>query len=397
MLGQSVLFSTPLLPFLSAVASFVIFSWLFLATRDHVNSWIGRSRGRATLFSILSVGLIPIIVGAWSDIIDVSAMLQGNWNQENTIGLSAILFLIGFYCYLHGCGFYSKYKLQEELDHEKRRLEEERDEEKRRFDAEIAAVRQQLKDREEHWNKRCDELECQNKFLLSLQNCFLEVMALREASINSNLSNGVPKLADLLCPSWQLERYVDAVRSSYQSIKSSPYPVRALLLKVSGDPPQRLEPVYSFDGGSRKWFDVASLGNADALDFKNEKYNLAVNAAHSERIWIVEDATAAAADGMHPFNYYGDEYKRMRQKENIKSVAAIPFWNNDKSVKYVLVLDSKDRDFFVEKHSWKAEKVQKELGVRAGILEAFAKCMNGGPGPGSISTNVAGSEQAPPS
>jgi len=237
---------------------------------------------------MLNVVLIPVIVGGWSDVIDISEMLRGHWEVSGIVGASFIIFLIGLYLYLHGCAFYIQYKQQEESQDAERK--------------------------KEHFESEKEELICQRDFLLRLLSFFREVVGNRLESISTVLNSGAPSMQQILEPAWQVDRYVDAIRMAYMPLFNAESSLRVVLLKIDAD---RLEPVYSYDGTRRRWFDISKSDNAEAFRHSNVMNNLAVNAAKTGTILIIED-TSKAAEQSQPFRFYGNEEKRARQQAKIR-------------------------------------------------------------------------------
>jgi hypothetical protein len=311
--------------------------WLYYRSRQFWRKALDASRGARFLYVTIAVVILPLILGGWSDIVDVSEVLQGKVTVANAVPLSVLAVLLVTYLYLHGCWF----------------------------------------DREEHGlvtraNEigRIAELDCQKNYLVRLLENFRACIGRYAARLSQVLDTEAStepiskRIPDDLSTD-NIRMIVESIRQTYRSIETVPkdYGLKALLLESRDGFLVHRE---SFDG--TKW----DCYKADCDAHREQYFNIAkpncsvaVASAVSGTIQIIESCDDCHRDDSHPFWYFQDCLAL--QREELGSMVVIPI-EPAHNHKYVLCITCSQAGAFLKKHIWKAKAVQENVQARIALL-----------------------------
>lgn len=320
---------------------FVVFGmgaiWLYYRSRQFWRKALDSSRGARFLYVTIAVVILPLILGGWSDIVDVSDILQGNVTTVNAVPLSILAVMLVVYLYLHGCWF----------------------------------------DREEHGlvtraNEigRIAELDCQKNYLVRLLENFRACIGryafrLRQVLDSSNpnepLSTRIPN--DLATDNFRM--IIESIRQTYRSIETVPkdYGLKVLLLESQDGFLVHRE---SYDGTNWGCYKTDCDAHREQyFNLASPNCSVAVASAVSGTIQIIESCDECHRDDSHPFWYFQDCLAL--QREELGSMVVIPI-EPEHNHKYVLCITCSQPSAFLKKHVWKAKAVQENVQARIALL-----------------------------
>lgn len=316
---------------------------LYFFSRDFWRRFLDGSRGARFLFMAVSVIVLPLILGGWSDIVDASELLQGNVEWKHVAPLSMLAILLVGYLYLHGCWF-------------------------DREEYSLVARTSEL--------SRIGEIDCQRNYLVSLlenlRGCIGKhaerlraALRLQQPDDNS-LSRRLP--SSLLQENRRL--LCEAVRQTYKTLESIPagYDVKLLLLEAFEGALQHVE---SYDGTDWDCFlKICETHKSQYFSLSSPNSSAAVAAVVSKTIQIVESCDVCHKDENHPFWYFQDCIPM--QRAELGSMLVIPF-DLDSTRRFALCLTCQQPLAFLKKHKWKAETIQENLRARLSLLYSQAE------------------------
>ncbi len=311
--------------------------WLYFLTRLFWRTVLDSSRVVRFLYVTIAVVVLPLILGGWSDIADVSEIVKGEIGSRQTISLCFIAIIFVGYLYLHGCWF-------------------------DREESGLVTRKNEL--------GRIAEIDCQKNYLVRLlenfRACIGQYGERLQVAIDGSQANGSIALSlpnDLARDN--IRMMVEAVRQTYKSVETVPKDssIKALLLEERDG---FLEHVESYDGTT--WDcdkDCCDDHRALYFDLSSPFSSAAVASARTNAIQIIEDCDNCHKDDSHPFWFFQDCLKN--QKDELGSMLIVPISLN-KGQKFILCLSCSQPFAFLEKHLWKAKAVRENLHARFGLL-----------------------------
>lgn len=327
-------------------AVFIVFSVgcvaLYFKTRRALRNVLDSSYGaRFVYFSVATV-ILPSFIGVWADVVDLSDLRTGKFDAFQLAFLSLIAGLTPLYLYVHACSFY-------------------RDEQLMLAVARVEAER--------------NASQCQRNFLVHLLEHLRGSLGAYSRSIDDFLKgNSSPSDAsDVVSPEKkQVPLVVDAILQTFKNIDEVPADasLAAVLFRadapdsVSG-PTRYLIPYYSFDGATRGYFDDEYHECRTHFDLTKPGASVAVAAACTKSVLVVENAEIAHSNPQHPFKFFADEQK---QRSQIRSMVAIPFVDCVHHSTWVLCVSSNRVKTFRDDHLWKYEQTARHLEIRVNHL-----------------------------
>lgn len=308
--------------------------WLYFKSRHFWRSALDFTRGGRFVYFTVATVILPLLMGSWADLIDVSEFVNGNINNVQGTMLCLLAFFLVVYLYMQGCWID-----REEYNH--------------------VQLTKDVVNR--------TEIDCQKNYLVRLFECLRACIGLYEKSLGE-----VATLSPLEClegikrisPLSNLKAIVEAVRRTYKTIETVPKDsdLRAVLFAESEN---YLVPMESFDGTNWGWFEREYALHKDYFTLSKPNASVAVSSVIQRRVLIVENAVESHPNNDHPFRYFfNDEAK---QRDIIGSMIAIPF-ELATGDRWVLCLSCEKPNAFLEQHRWKAQRVKDELEARVRLM-----------------------------
>jgi hypothetical protein len=334
-----------IIPLLSFVISGFFAIFLYYKTRQFWRKVLDSSRGARFLYITVAIIVLPLILGGWSDIVDISEILQGNLAVASAIPLSVLACLLVMYLYLHGCWF----------DREEYAL--------------VARANEA---------GRIAELDCQKNYLVRLLENFRVCIGryaarLRELAHNQTLGSPLSARVPKNLAKENIRMIIESVRQTYRSIETVPkdYGIKILLLEKRGN---YLEHRESYDGTTWDCYKVDCDSHIEQyFNLAKATCSVAVACATSGTIQVIESCEECHRDDSHPFWYFQD--RLALQKEELGSMVVIPF-EPEQNQKYVLCITCSQPMAFLKKHLWKAKAVQENVQARIALLQSQNEVLN---------------------
>ena len=309
---------------------------LFWWKRKDIKRLLEFSRTIRYLFSVFSVVLIPLVVCAWADLIDVSNILQGNITGSDSRHLSLIAVLLVGYLLCHCLTLYH----EEVLETDRR-------------------------------NALLDfkDVECQRGFLVNFLECLRKAIGRHVqllAEFKANDAETFPHFSERKTKE-VIHFLLEVVRSTYRTLPTVPADAKVALV-LFHEVGEFLEPYASFNGMQFDYFNGDYQRCRQQFHLKHHMSSAAVDVALSQVVEVVENAELAHNNSKHPFSFFANH---PRQREEIGSLICLPFTTDSPEKRWVLCVTCSKSGGFLEEHEWKSRYLRDEIGIRVNfILEA---------------------------
>ena len=363
-----------LFPVVVGMLSSGVVLFFYKKTRKSVVQRLESSSVLRTWFRI-SILLAPLLVGAWADLSDFSEMLEGQFRTVEVVLLSIVSAVTPVYVYLHAINWYNETLLKKE-----------------------AAGRESLlKEKAAREEAYAEEIDCQRNFLVRLLSHTNANFGKYSQRLEDYARAGTVDPANAISQGnpcrEQIRAVAAAVREAYGRIHTIPGDAKIAMVLMTDDKSLLdngneiydgsvsggfLYPFYSYDGNEDDYFSKDYARFRTYFDLSNPRSSVAVAAVSDGAIMTIEDTEEADGDLDSPFRFFSPEERA--QRDQIKSMIAMPFTDNVSNSRWVLCLSCNYKKAFLEKFKWKAEETIGHMQARIRLLlrqDALFQLMTG--------------------
>lgn len=317
---------------------------LFFLIRGSTRKLLSKQskNGRLVLF-LVSAGLLPLLFGAWADIIDVSAVIDGIDSDRQLWLVCVIAAAVPVYMLVQALWFDHEEDCTEAIEKSK---------------SEILRLEASQ-----------DEVRSQRDFLIRGMKNNMSVISTRHNEIKKLLTetpekDRLPPPAAVLNVEEQLNRYIMAARETFTEYLDASSNLRVLHL-IEDKETNSLKPSFCDGREPQLKFDQPAL--LAMFSMQNPTNSSAVEAAMLGTIVIDSNCEAAHSDPKASFNYQNCE---PNPHDRVKSMISIPFEVDrlGETERHVVCLDTDQEDAFSVDFEWNARRIQENLSKQASFL-----------------------------